>query len=154
MSLRNVLTAAVFATAAGTAALAAAPAQAQTQVGLFNSCYQVGTGLAGAPTLQLNLVVSTPTHKVSGIGQITQAVNPPKDIHSELSGVYSEMTVMPNTTHIQVRLASPQPGAMDVLLVLAKDWKSGEGEFSYRDGANTVNITKATAKQVACGSAQ
>lgn len=149
MSMRTILTTAFVAAAA----LAAIPAQAQ-QVGLFNSCYQVGTGLAGAPSLHLNLAVSTPTHKVSGIGQITQAVNPPKDIHSELSGVYSEMTVMPNTTHIQVRLASPQPGAMDVLLVLSKDWKSGEGEFSYRDGANVVNITKATAKQVACGAAQ
>lgn len=153
MSMRRVLTA-VFATAA---VLASVPAQAQ-QVGLFNACYQVGTGLAGAPTLHLNLAVSTPTHKVSGVGQITQAVNPPKDIHSDIDGVYSEMTVMPNTTHIQLRLAGTQPGTsstnLETVLVLSKDWKSGEGEFSYRDGGNWVTIPKATAKLVPCSAAQ
>lgn len=64
------------------------------ETGLFLTKYQVGTGAPGAPTLNLSLAVNTVHKTVHGVGEITQAVNPPVDVHSRVDGTYLEITIM------------------------------------------------------------
>jgi hypothetical protein len=47
------------------------------QVGLYRLCLQAGTGLAGAKTLHLELLVNAATGTVTGAGSQTQAIAPP-----------------------------------------------------------------------------
>ncbi|MBP5114123.1 DUF1842 domain-containing protein, partial [Pseudomonas protegens] len=66
--------------------------------GLFPLSYRIGTSQPGAPTLILNLLAYTPEHSVRGTSSITQAVNPPLDLHSDVWGQYTYLTVMPPST--------------------------------------------------------
>ena len=63
-------------------------------VGLFPVSYRIGTGAPGAQSLALHLLVSTPDTKVNGTAAITQATNPPLDVHSDVWGEYTYLTVM------------------------------------------------------------
>ena len=164
MSLKFALSAAVLA-----AATVAAPVVAHASdaaVGLFLACYQVGGTMPGAPMVNLHLAVNTPAQAVNGSGQITQATNPPLNEASNVSGGYSVMTVMPSNTHIQVRLTGyppvnwpPQagigpviPANLDMIMVLSKDWKSGDAQYQYRTGlaSDWIKIASAPVKQVTC----
>lgn len=151
--------------AALVAATAAAPAQAQDAVGLFIGCFQVGGNMAGAATVNLHLGFNAPTQAVSGLAQVTQAVNPPLNMASNVDGAYSVMTVMPNNTHIQVRLTGTPPvyfppgtgigpvipSNLDMVMVLNKDWKTGDAQYQYRSGlGDWVKVDSAPVKQVAC----
>ncbi len=58
----------------------------------FLANYRCGTDMAGAQTLTLNLVVATPIGQqepetVNGLGTITQAISPPLNLSTQISGV-------------------------------------------------------------------
>ncbi len=111
----------------------------ENQVGFFIAAYRITTGMAGAQTLELHLGVSTPDKKVSGNGVITQAVNPPLHQPIVVSGVYSVMTVMPQNTHIQVRLEGSN--GVSIIMVLEDDWASGKANYSYvNQSGQTVEL--------------
>ena len=58
----------------------------QQPVGLFPLGYRIGTSMPGAQSLALNLLVFTPDETVNGTAAITQATNPPLDVHSDVWG--------------------------------------------------------------------
>lgn len=107
------------------------------KVGTFPVSYEISTGMPGAPTLLLDLIVVTPAEKVSGNAEITQATNPPLDNHYDVAGTFTYMTVMPQNTHIMIKLtgiSGPSTGLInfEAMLVLESDWKSGTANFKYR----------------------
>ncbi len=125
------------------------------QTSLFISSYSIGTGAPGAPTLKAELSVNTVHETVTGIGTLTQAVNPPEELRSYLQGDYSYMTVMGQPTRIQVRLTgtpsskkSPSKDAfqteenIEVVMVLDEGWKSGTANYKYRDARGAVKEVK------------
>lgn len=64
------------------------------ETGLFLVNYQVGTGEPGAPTLHLSLAVNAAHKTLHGIGEITQAVNPPVDVHTRVDGTFLSILIM------------------------------------------------------------
>ncbi|MBB6582137.1 DUF1842 domain-containing protein [Ralstonia solanacearum] len=108
-------------------------------VGLFPVRFVIGTGLPGAPTLTLNLLVDTPRRRVVGNATITQAVSPPLDLHVDVWGSFTYMAVMPpGKTRILVTLqgnsGGPTSNAMTTFrlhLVLNADWQAGIASYSY-----------------------
>ena len=64
------------------------------EAGLFLANYKVGTGELGAPTLNLSLAVNTVHRTIHGPGKITQAVNPPVDVHTRVDGTYLPILIM------------------------------------------------------------
>jgi hypothetical protein len=64
------------------------------ETGLFLVKYQVGTGAPGAPTLNLSLTVNTVHKTIHGIGEVTQAVNPPVHVHTRVDGTYIQMLIL------------------------------------------------------------
>jgi hypothetical protein len=132
--------------------------------GLFQACYQIG-GIPGGLLFRVNLVVYTPGETVTGIGEITQAINPPLDIKTKLEGTFTYMTIKPQQTHILVVITGypiinwpPSGGIGPVLypnvhlrMVLQNDWKSGVANYKYsNDGKTWQNITDAPVKLVTC----
>lgn len=101
------------------------------KTGLFIVAYEIGTAAIGAQQLELNLSVYTPNYKVNGQGVIKQSVNPPLDVHTELTGDFTYMTVMPNITHILVVLEGSND--VKIRMVLSNDWASGTANYSYID---------------------
>jgi uncharacterized protein DUF1842 len=136
------------------AAQATQAVQAES-VGLFTVGYQIGGKKPGAVTFNLNLVVSTPTKTVHGAGKLTQAINPPLDEPTHLTGEFTYMTVMPNKTSILVTATGFGPidplqplEATNVRLrmVLSKDWQTGIANFDYLSEGkwNTVDNAPVT----------
>ncbi len=112
---------------------------ADNAVGLFPVRYVIGTGLPGAPTLTLNLLVNTPRRNVVGNASITQPISPPLDLHVDVWGTFTYMALMPPTnTRILVTLqgnsGGPTSNAMPTFrlhLVLNSDWQTGVASYSY-----------------------
>jgi hypothetical protein len=114
-----------------------------SNVGLFPVSYEITSGLMGAPTFTVHLVVSTPARRVNGQGMVTNgSINPALNVPTTLEGDYTYMTVMPNETHILVvangtgpiGLTTPLEGPNTKLrMVLESDWASGTANFSYVD---------------------
>lgn len=65
-----------------------------SQTGLFLVHYTIGSGAMGAPTLNLSLAVNTVHKTIHGIGEITQAVNPPVDVHTRVDGTYLHIQIL------------------------------------------------------------
>lgn len=141
-------------------------------LGLFLVTYEIGTGLAGAPTFQLTMTVDTPTETINGTGKITQATNPPIDVTTNLTGNYTDMTVMPNNTHILVNATGypilnwPSHGGVgpvimpnvQLQIVLNSDWQSGTACYKYRTGVfdnlnDWVSVKNVPVKAIASSSA-
>ncbi|NES99162.1 MAG: DUF1842 domain-containing protein [Sphaerospermopsis sp. SIO1G1] len=134
--------------------------------GVFLACYEISTSLLGAPTLTLNLLVNAPAETVHGIGNITQAINPPLDIKTKLDGSFTYMTVMPDNTHILVTASGypiinwppyvPGPGPVilpnvELRMVLNEDWKSGTANYKYLDDQGKwQTVNNAVVKSVKC----
>lgn len=126
-------------------------AAAAEKTGLFIVTYDIGTGQAGALNCHLGLAVNTVDKTVNGAGRITQAVNPPLDVRTNLQGSFTYMTVMPKQTHILVVATgtpaihwNPSAGTgpalptnFELRMVLDADWKSGTAYYKYlgTDGA-------------------
>jgi hypothetical protein len=64
---------------------------ASATIGTFLAEFRIGSGALGAPALDLKTVVSAPAHHVQGAGDITQAVNPPVNVHTIVAGNFSTM---------------------------------------------------------------
>jgi len=121
--------------------------------GLFPLSYRIGTSQPGAPTLILNLLVYTPEHSVRGTSSITQAVNPPLDLHSDVWGQYTYLTVMPpSASKILITAQGNQggPGSNSVInfklhLVVSDDWKEGVANYQYYNGHSWVTVNQVPA---------
>ncbi|TMU71836.1 DUF1842 domain-containing protein [Pseudomonas fluorescens] len=128
----------------------------QQNVGLFPVCYRIGTGASGAQSLSLNLLVSTPQHEVSGTAAITQATNPPLDVHADVWGKYTYMTVMsPGVSKILITAQGNHggPGSNSIIgfklhLVVDTDWKDGVANYQYFDGQRWHEVNNAPAQLV------
>lgn len=119
----------------------------EEKVGLFIASYRIGGDKPGAPTFTVNFSVYTPAEKVSGVGHITQATNPPLNIATNLSGQYTYMCVMPHNCHILITATGypiikwPHGGGVgpvimpnaELWMVLEDNWKSGVAHYKYLD---------------------
>ena len=129
--------------------------------GLFIVSYEIGGEMPGAPLFTVKMSVYTPGETVSGIGHITQAINPPLDIPTNLNGQYTYMCVMPKNCHILVMATGtpivkwPQGTGVgpvmatncELRMVLTEDWKSGTANYKYMDAnGNWHEITNAPVK--------
>ena len=116
------------------------------QAGLFLVTYDIGTGMAGAPSFKVTMTVYTPEDTVSGGGNITQATNPPVNLNTRFNGQYTYMTVMPNQSNILVNATGysvvhcpPTPVIIPNLqlqMVLSEDWQSGIANYQYFNDAS------------------
>ncbi|MGF6487719.1 DUF1842 domain-containing protein [Pseudomonas frederiksbergensis] len=114
----------------------------QQLVGLFPLGYRIGTSMPGAQSLALNLLVFTPDETVNGTAAITQATNPPLDVHSDVWGEYTYLTVMsPGVSKILITAQGNHGGAgsnsmvnFKLQLVVGTDWKEGVANYSYLNG--------------------
>lgn len=132
------------------------------RAGLFVATYEISTGLAGAPTLHVQLSVYTPEKRVSGIGHITQALPKQPDFATKLDGSFTYLTVMPDETHILVTLTGypivtwPSGGGVgpvllencEVRVLLDASWRTGPASFWYVDETGRHEIENATARLV------
>ncbi|RXZ43940.1 DUF1842 domain-containing protein [Crenobacter cavernae] len=130
--------------------------------GLFIVSYQIGDAKPGAPLFHVNLSVNTVDRTVGGSGQVTQATNPPLNIHvSALHGEYNYLTVQPNESHIlvvakgEVAHNFPPPAIGTILLpvelrlVLSHDWKTGTAYYKYPNvEGKQVTVENAPVKAV------
>ncbi|MFJ2363367.1 DUF1842 domain-containing protein [Pseudomonas sp. NPDC087697] len=120
----------------------------QQPVGLFPLCYRIGTSAPGAQNLALNLLVFTPEQTVNGTAAITQATNPPLDVHSDVWGEYTYLTVMkPGVSKILITVQGNQggPGSNSIVnfklhLVVGSDWKEGVANYEYFNGQRWVKV--------------
>lgn len=109
---------------------------------LFPLSYRIGTSAPGAQTLQLNLTVFSPEKTVNGTATVTQAINPPLDLHSDVWGEYTYLTVMaPGVSKILITVKgnhggphSNSPINLNLRLVVGEDWKHGVADYEYFDG--------------------
>lgn len=138
------------------------------QAGLFLVTYDIGTGMAGAPSFKVTMTVYTPEDTVSGGGNITQATNPPVNVNTQFSGQYTYMTVMPNQSKILVNATGypvahcpPQMGIGPVMMpnlqlqmVLSEDWQSGTANYKYCNDAsgNWTEVKNAPVKAISANS--
>lgn len=135
------------------------------QVGLFHVCYQIGVPKPGGQIFKVSLAVFTPGKTVNGTGHITQAVNPPLNLGTNLQGDYTYMCVMPRVCHILVTAEGypivhwpPHGGVGPVLMpnvhlrmVLSEDWKMGVANYSYCDSKGKWHeVTNAPVKAIPC----
>jgi hypothetical protein len=136
------------------------------KTGLFIQSYEIRTGLLGAPAFEVHLAVNIPQKSVTGQGVVSNnSVQPPMEIHSNLSGDFTYMTVMPDNTHILINATGypnvnfpPNAGIGPVILpntkftmVLESNWKKGTANFSYIDEKgnwNEIKDAKVTAVSV------
>jgi hypothetical protein len=98
------------------------------QTGTFIVSYESADQPLGARSLRLDLIVDMVHAIASGTAEVTQAVNPPLNVKLPVQGPVITMTVMPNITHYQLKLSSPQmPGRhIDVTAVVESDWQTGK----------------------------
>lgn len=104
---------------------------ANVTIGTYLAQWRIGSGAPGAPLLDLKTVVSAPTHHIQGAGDITQAVNPAVNVHTIVTGSFSNMG-----TAVAISLTGvPHQGAgienFQGHLHLANGWNT-EGIASYR----------------------
>ncbi len=123
----------------------------------FLANFQCGTGAAGAPALTLNLVVSNPMtddqppqpFAVGGIGTITQAVNPPVDVTTNISGI----THPAGGGTVAAMIGVPAPGTQtnfQGVLVLPQGWgQDGTITYRYLRDGQFVNVGPVPARPIA-----
>ena len=118
----------------------------QQPVGLFPLAYRIGTGLPGAPSLNLNLLVFSPEQQLTGTAAVTQATNPPLNLDVDVWGEYSYLAVV-GSTKILLNLQGNQggPGSNSIItfkaqLVVGSDWKDGVAHYSHYDGSRWIEV--------------
>jgi hypothetical protein len=120
---------------------------------LFPLGYRIGTSAPGAQSLALNLLVFTPDETVNGTAAITQATNPPLDVHADVWGEYTYLTVMsPGVSKILITAQGNHGGSgsnsmvnFKLQLVVGTDWKEGVANYSYLNGQQWVEVNNAPA---------
>lgn len=115
------------------------------ETGLFLVNLQAGTGAPGAPTLNLSLAVNAAHRTLHGIGDITQAVHPPVDVHTRVDGTYLPIQIMGSPSLLVEASGMPPvhwpdrrrqgPGTVILpnffLRMILQDWENG-GTAYYR----------------------
>ncbi|TKC91597.1 DUF1842 domain-containing protein [Trinickia terrae] len=127
---------------------------ASNPVGLFPVRYLIGTGMAGAPSLGLNLLVDTPERRVVGTAAVTQAVNPPLDFHADVWGSYTYLTLMPPVNSRILVTAEGNSGGptsnsmvtFKLRLLLNSDWQTGVATYEYWDNGSWHEVANVPAK--------
>ncbi|NIE77869.1 DUF1842 domain-containing protein [Pantoea sp. Tr-811] len=117
-------------------------------VGLFPVAYLIGTNQPGAPRLQLDLLVYTPDRSINGAALLTQATNPPLDLHLDTWGSYSYLTVLPPSQgKILITAQGNQggPHANSPVLfklhaLLDQNWQQGVANYEYYNGQRWVSV--------------
>ena len=119
----------------------------------FLAKYRCGSGLAGAQTLHLDLVVSTPMSDpaqaatVGGIGTITQATNPPLDLKTNVSGIVHMLNGPTAVAMVGTSVAGQQN--FQGVLVLPDGWgQAGSATYWYARDGQTVNVGPVDAEPV------
>lgn len=150
----------------------AAPAQASDEVGLFIACFEVGNvGMPGAPVMRFQGAFNAPAKTVNGSANITQATNPPLDVHSNVHGNWYYMAVMgkkPDEQAVRIDFVGYPPfswpsgaGIGPVIppnvqgtIVLDNGWAAGTGTANYSYRASfagpEINLLNQPVKKVAC----
>jgi len=109
------------------AGLVTAPAQAQGRpTGTFLACF-ASKSMPGGVSTRLNLTVVAPEKTMSGEVAMTQATNPPLDVHLPVKGSYKDVRGLHHAT-----LAGPEmPGRhVKMNLVISKNWKAATGAYT------------------------
>ncbi|MBT9372535.1 DUF1842 domain-containing protein [Rhizobium sp. CSW-27] len=105
-------------------------------------------GALGAPVNTLSLTVYTPKSIVTGHSEVTQAVNPPLNVSSHVTGTLIYETVMGPGSKVRIDLTGwPEinwpagagvgpviPENYSAIIVLEPDFSSGEIIYQYRTG--------------------
>lgn len=107
--------------------------------GLFPVSYLIGTNAPGAQRLQVDLLVYTPDRSAQGQALLSQATNPPLELHLDVWGTYSYLTVQPPSEgKILLNLRGNQggphansPAQLDLRIVLDLDWQRGVASYRY-----------------------
>ncbi|KPA90213.1 MULTISPECIES: DUF1842 domain-containing protein [Pseudomonas] len=128
----------------------------QQPVGLFPLAYRIGTGLAGAPGVNLNLLAFSPEQRLTGTAAVTQATNPPLNLDVDVWGEYSYLTVMqPGVSKILLSVQGNHGGqgsnsiiSFKAHLVVGSDWKEGVANYTYFDGQRWVEASNVPAHLV------
>ena len=112
-----------------------------TDTGLFIVSYNVSTGMAGAPNLQLDLHVNTTNQQVGGGGSVTQATYPPHPVTAQMGGSYKEYSDVNGPNYVvsldgytPVVINGDTRPIIEAGLILEGGWESGTGSFSFRRG--------------------
>lgn len=124
----------------------------QTATGLFPASYTVTTGQFGAPTLQLHLLVNTPSRTITGAADVSNySTQPPFKLHADASGTFSYLTVMGPGSRILItgqgysHLPCTQHAVVVKFhLLVETDWRSGVGSFSYLENNEWRHVEHAT----------
>lgn len=101
---------------------------------LFLSNYKIGNPMPGAPILNLNLSVDSMKKTETGKANLTQAVNPPIKLTSEIQGTYS------NRNNEVFLSAVAKDDTFGFTFAVPKFGDAGEGSFWYRDKDRIVQI--------------
>ena len=121
---------------------------ANATVGTYLAHWRIGSGAPGAPTLDLKTVVSAPTHHLQGAGDITQAVNPPINVHTLVSGNYSQM----GTAVLISLTGTTQQGGMQNFqchIHLPNGWnQNGAASYRYLSGNTWHDVENVTATAI------
>jgi hypothetical protein len=117
-----------------------------SSVGLFRVTFDVGSGLMGAPTLTLNLLVSTPDARITGFGHLGAPISPPLDLSFKIDGDFDRLswmgggTVLVDLTGTPLPLGTGAAGQAPALppdlharLLLSADWASGTATYRYAE---------------------
>jgi hypothetical protein len=135
---------------------------AAQKTGLFIVSYLVGNEMPGAPLLHLHFAVNTVDKVISGQGQVTQAINPPLDVRSNIYGDFTYMTVMgPKTSILITATGVPAiqwptgggigpvlPPNLSLRMVLDDGWKSGTASYRYQIGDTWHELTDVPVKAI------
>jgi hypothetical protein len=127
-----------------------------SNLGLFPLSYRIGNSTPGAPSLALDFLVYPPEQSVRGTSLVTQAVNPPLELSSDVWGQYTYLTVMPpSTSKILVTAQGNQGGpgsnspiSFKIQLVVDHDWKSGIATYQFYNGQRWVTVENVPAHLV------
>lgn len=107
--------------------------------------YRIGTGMPGAPAIQVGLVIDTDTKAVEGLARFGWTVNPPVNCDCRVEGVFTWMAVMPpSKSHIMVKVTgypAPDSGihALSLYMVLEADWQTGTADIEFVDAKGVAH---------------
>lgn len=136
------------------------PDEIQSEVGLFQVRYRISSGLIGAPVFHVNLTVSTVTHKINGLGTVTQTTNKLLQQETNLSGNYFVLSILPPQDYnLSLHLTGvpfipnpqnnviPQPN-VELYMRLDYNWQSGIATFTYYDEGRKVTVNDAKVQKM------
>lgn len=131
--------------------------QEKNITGLFPVSFMISDGLMGGVSFKVNLLVHTPTKTITGMGQVSQATNPPLNIPTQIAGEYSYMCVMPQNCKILVVAEGCIPNIIihgaavtntKLRMVLEDNWQEGFANFSYLQDGEWQTLEQVQVKKI------